>query len=86
MNLLLAVFRSRTQTLAFADAMRRQGLYSAVVSTPSEARVGCGVSAKFRYEDLRRAEMILRRYRSGLYGVFEVLPRDGGRQLRRLQI
>ena len=40
----LAAFRSRTQTMAFYDRLKRVGCMAVVVNTPKEAHVGCGVS------------------------------------------
>lgn len=84
MEMLLAVFRSRTQTLMFADAMRRRGIYVEVVPTPSAAKVGCGVSAKFRSNDLAAAMKIIGRWQSSLFGVFEMRRRRGALSLVRV--
>ncbi len=56
---ILAVFRSRAQTLAYAAALRGTGVPVQTVSTPKEAGVGCGISAKFEEQFLQRARRAL---------------------------
>ncbi len=50
---MLAVFRSRAQTLEFVSRLRTAG-----VSTPAEAGVGCGISAKFEEQFYPRVRII----------------------------
>lgn len=52
---LLAVFRSRAQTLEFVSALRGMGAAVQAVNTPKEAGVGCGISARFEGAFLPRA-------------------------------
>ncbi len=72
MNTLVAVFRSATQTRAFAEQMRAFGAWCRVVSTPTEIRVGCGSSAEFYSCDYNKAVRVIRSggYNS-LVGIFE---------------
>ena len=58
----LAVFRSRSQTLDFLSRLRAAGVPSQAVSTPREAGVGCGISAKFDENFLPRARAVLDRF------------------------
>ena len=62
----LAVFRSRAQALDFISYLKRAGVPAQAVSTPKEAGVGCGVSAKFDERFLPRVKLLLekRRYAS----------------------
>ncbi len=55
----LAVFRSRMQTLDFLTALKGAGVPAQAVSTPQEAGVGCGISAKFDARFLERARALL---------------------------
>lgn len=77
---IIAVFRSRTQTQSFAETMRYYGVQCSIVQTPSEARVGCGLSAKFAATERARAERIIsfRRLNSfvGFYGARRVNGRS----------
>lgn len=58
----LAVFRSRSQTLDFLSRLRNAGVPSQAVNTPREAGVGCGISAKFDENFLARARAIVEKY------------------------
>lgn len=47
MTEILAVFRSRTQAIECKARLCAAGIPAAVVSTPSELKVGCGFSVKY---------------------------------------
>lgn len=57
----LAVFRSRAQTLDYISLLKRAGVPCAAVNTPKEAGVGCGISAKFDERFLLKAKGVLSR-------------------------
>lgn len=59
MNYVVAVFMSRTETLSFANFLRRQGFQVVIVQTPKEAGRTCGISVKFRYEDFGKIKPLL---------------------------
>lgn len=59
MQAILAVFRSRTQAIDFVSRLKKFGVNASVVSTPKEANVGCGLSAKISSFDLGRAKQAL---------------------------
>ena len=63
---ILAVFRSRAQALDFISYLKGAGVPAQAVSTPKDAGVGCGVSAKFDGRFLPRVKLMLakRRYTS----------------------
>lgn len=56
---ILAVFKSRAQTLDFLNTLKGVGVAAQAVSTPKEAGVGCGISAKFDEVFLGRAKRVL---------------------------
>ena len=62
----LAVFKSRSETLGYISLLRGVGVVASAVSTPKEAGVGCGISARFEDGFLPRAKAVLARgnYRS----------------------
>ena len=62
----LAVFKSRSETLGYISLLRGAGVVASAVSTPQEAGVGCGISARFEAGFLPRAKAVLARghYRS----------------------
>ncbi len=59
----LAVFRSRSQTLDFVSRLSRNGVNVQTINTPKEANVGCGLSAKFSSSNLVQAKFILKNVR-----------------------
>lgn len=67
MDMILAVFRSRAQTLDFISRLKKLGVRASAVSTPKEANVGCGISARIGEFDLPRARRILS---GGEFGAF----------------
>lgn len=54
----VAVFKSRTQVLAFVEIMNKNGVSCKLISTPKEAHVGCGVSAEFSQNKLNIAKAV----------------------------
>ncbi len=56
---ILAVFRSRAQTLDFISRLKAAGAPVQAVPTPKEAGVGCGISAKFEARFMDKAKLVL---------------------------
>lgn len=74
----LAVFRSRSQTIDFVSRLQRYGVNVQTVNTPKEAQVGCGLSAKFDFSVLPQAKFILRNTKySSFVGFFRQENRFG---------
>ena len=78
MKSVIAVFRSKTETYRFIEYMRGVGVDCNAVSTPKEAHVGCGISAKFNYDRLNVAYKITK---SGGFlafkGFYSIVKRNG---------
>ena len=72
---MLAVFKSRSQTLDCISALRAAGVPARAVSTPKEAGVGCGISVKFEEGFLPRVRTVLTRRP---YSSFAGIMREGG--------
>lgn len=68
---MLAVFRSRTETLNFASLLRSYGVNCSIVNTPRKINVSCGISVQFSTRDLPIVKQILSRRRfdtfAGIY-------------------
>ena len=78
----IASFRSRTQVLRLADALRRAGLSAGVISTPREVAMGCGLSVRFELAELGQVLAVYRRVNPGaLIGLYRV-ENYGTRQIR----
>ena len=56
---MIAVFRSRAQALEYIAQLKASGVPAQAMSTPKEAGVGCGISAKFEEGFLGRARSVL---------------------------
>lgn len=57
---ILAVFRSRAQSLDYAERLARYGVDATTMPTPKEAKIGCGLCVRFQPRDYMRAKAILR--------------------------
>lgn len=69
----VAAFRSRSQVFMFESALRREGLQVGIVSTPRDVSMGCGLSVRFRLEDVQAVIRVLRQVNtSNLIGLYRV--------------
>lgn len=69
----IAAFRSRQQVLRFENALRREGIFAGVVTTPREVAMGCGLSVRFGLEELAGVRQVLSRENPGnLIGLYRV--------------
>lgn len=80
---ILAVFRSRTHTLEFVSEMRKCGAPAQTVSTPKQARSGCGLSCKFPASFLSQARGLAEKYTS-FGGFFKIIPLTMGNDYKRI--
>ena len=64
----LAVFRSRSQSLDFAEKLRGYGIAVETVAAPKEARIGCGLCVSFDEKYFTRVRAVLR---LGKYSTFK---------------
>ncbi|MBQ8375321.1 MAG: DUF3343 domain-containing protein [Clostridia bacterium] len=77
---ILAVFRSRSQSLDFAQRLLSYGIPAETVSAPKEARIGCGLCVRFDQREFARANAVLK---MGKYSTFKGYYKSefvGGRQ------
>lgn len=66
--MILAVFRSRSQSLDYAERLQRYGVSASTVNAPKEAKIGCGLCVRFEASVFPRANAILR---TGKYSTFK---------------
>lgn len=79
MSKLIAVFRSKTDLFSFINDLKSGGVIVETVQTPKEARIGCGLSAKFDERFYRYAVTLLNANRyDSFYAIYKVTA-DGGR-------
>ena len=87
--MILAVFRSRSQSLDYAERLKRYGVTAETIPAPKEAKIGCGLCVRFDERLFVRAKAVLvaAKYSTfkGFYkmdfrnGRMLVLPYAGGR-------
>ena len=74
----IAAFRSRQQVMRFETALRREGIFARVVTTPREVAMGCGLSVRFELNELQRVKGVLGRENPGnLIGLYRVDYENG---------
>ncbi len=66
--MILAVFRSRSQSLDYAERLQRYGVPNTTAPAPKEAKIGCGLCVRFDERVLPRAKAILK---TGKYSSFK---------------
>ena len=66
--MILAVFRSRAQSLDYAERLHKYGVVATTTTAPKEARIGCGLCVRFEGRYFLRANSLLR---SGKYSSFK---------------
>lgn len=79
MEYMIAVFRSRTETINFANILRSYRVNVMIVSTPRQINVSCGISVKFNPAYEGRAKEILERRKFDSFGGFYLAKYVGGR-------
>lgn len=68
--MVLAVFRSKTETLNFASILRSYGVYCSVVNTPRKINASCGISVNFSRQYLNIAKQIIARRKFDTFAGF----------------
>ena len=66
--ILLAVFRSRAQSLDYGQKLQTYGVPATTMPTPKEAKIGCGLCVRFDARYFVRAQAILK---TGRYSSFK---------------
>ncbi len=66
--MILAVFRSRSQSLDYAERLQRYGVPASTTPAPKEAKIGCGLCVRIDGRDYYRAKAILK---TGKYSSFK---------------
>ncbi len=66
--MILAVFRSRSQSLDYAARLQKYGVAASTLNAPKEAKIGCGLCVRFDVRFLPRARAVLK---SGKYSSFK---------------
>ena len=77
--MILAVFRSRSHSLDYAECLNSYGVAATTVPTPKEARIGCGLCVQFDARFFIRAQAILKTRRYSTFRGFYKIEFINGR-------
>ncbi|MEG1752047.1 MAG: DUF3343 domain-containing protein [Clostridia bacterium] len=78
MDFLLAVFRSRTETISFANILSSYGVNSKIINTPRSINVSCGISVLLQPDAKQIVENILARRKFSTFGgLFKIKKING---------
>lgn len=78
----IAAFRSRQQVLRFESALKKSGIKAAIITTPRDVSIGCGLSVRFEINDADDVKAICQRTRpTNLIGFYQVRRQGPGRPL-----
>lgn len=58
--MILAVFRSRSHSLDYAERLRTHGIAATTISAPKEVKIGCGLCVRFEERVFSRTQAILK--------------------------
>ncbi len=77
--MILAVFRSRSQSVDYANRLLSYGVRAETMSAPKEAKIGCGLCVRFAEEQFVRANAVLKTGKySSFKGYYKTEFRGGG--------
>lgn len=79
MDSVIAVFRSRSETLGYSNLLRSYGVDVKVINTPREVNVSCGISVKFDIAYIKEARDILTRRRFDTFAGFYLVKKMGNK-------
>ena len=76
----IAAFRSRSQTMRLFQLAKNNGINCAVINTPREASIGCGISVSYGPEDHRTMQnLVMRGGFNALIGYYRTEKTPNGR-------
>lgn len=75
----LAVFRSRSQSIDYAERLLKYGVSASTAPAPKEAKIGCGLCVRFDERSYNRANAILKTGRYSSFKGFYKLDFENGR-------
>ena len=85
MEYVIFVFRSRSDSVGFSEILSARGVRNALINTPNEAKVGCGLAVKVEKGDYIRVLKIINSLRHmPSYSAFIVKRTVRGREVRRI--
>ena len=83
MEYIIVSFRSRSETVKFSDLLNKRGIGNAIISTPKEASVGCGLSVRISPNYFEMAKrLVFANGFSSFAGFFQIKSYGGKRIVR----
>ena len=73
MNFIIAVFSVRTHTHLFYNLLIKSGIKCAIIETPKQANLSCGISVKFLGKDFAVVKKMLNSSLSSFSGFFKLV-------------
>lgn len=77
--MILTVFRSRSQSLDYAERLQKYGVQATTMPAPKEAKIGCGLCVRFDARYFVRAHAVLKTARYSSFKGFYKMDFVGGR-------
>ena len=59
----IAIFKNRSYTYAFYNTLQKNKIKCAIIDTPKQNFVSCGISVKFQYKDFSKANNLIQLYK-----------------------
>ena len=78
---ILAVFRSRSQSIDYSARLKHYGVIAEIAPTPKEAKLGCGLCVRFDERVFTRAKAVLNAARYSTFKGFYKLEFKNGKML-----
>ncbi len=79
--IILAVFRSRSQSLDYVERLRKYGVLATAAPAPKEAKIGCGLCVRFDARAFPKAKAILNTGKYSSFKGFYRVEYFGGKML-----
>ena len=83
MEFIIIAFRSRAHTIKVFNLLSSHGIALEIVNTPKEAGVGCGLSVKFKKEQLGFVRQGVSKVNLPSFAGFFAVKEIGGRRITR---
>lgn len=80
MEYVIVAFRSRSYTIKFSNFLKEHGVRCAVINTPKEAGVGCGLSVQIAKSDFFQVKKAVFSSNMESFAGFFLVTAYGGRK------
>ena len=81
MEYVIAVFRSRAETIRFYEFLTSNGFGATIINTPKEAGVGCGLSVKVPFGATALVKRAAAYFPAKTFAGFFAVKASGGKRI-----